>query len=81
LRYKEAKLHSRGFVDEQNGGVIRGITFLYDVGWYDFPLSILQVLPLVGAIFTNPEAGLEYVAVVAARLVGQTVRSGSFPAC
>ena len=52
--------------------MIRGITFLDDVRWYDFPLAILQVLPLVGAIFTNPEAGLEYVAVVAARLKGKT---------
>src|SRR5258706_9654674 len=52
LRYKEAKLHSRIFVDEQHGGVIGCVTFFYDVGWNGFPLAIFQVLPLVRAIFT-----------------------------
>ena len=47
LRYKEAKLHSRVFVDEQHGGVIGCVTFFYDVGWNGFPLAIFQVLPLV----------------------------------
>jgi hypothetical protein len=70
LRYEEAKLHSRGSVDEQDGGMIRRITFLYYIGWDDFPLAIFQVLPLIWAIFTNPEASLEYVAV--AGLVGKT---------
>src|SRR6266404_1294124 len=72
LRYKEAKLHSRVFVDEQHGGVIGCVTFFYDVGWNGFPLAIFQVLPLVRAIFTNPETGLEYVAVVAARFPRNT---------
>src|SRR5262245_15265666 len=52
--------------------MIRGIIFFYYVGWNDFPLAILQVLPLVRAILANPEAGLEYVAVAAARLVRKT---------
>jgi len=41
LRYEEAKLLSGGSVDEQDGGMIRGITFLYYIGWDDFPLAIL----------------------------------------
>ena len=72
MGYEEAKLLSRGSVDEQDRGTIGRITFLYYIGRDDFPLAIFQVLPLVGTIFTNPEAGLEYVAVVAARLVGKT---------
>ena len=52
--------------------MIRRVTFLYYVGWDGFPLAVFQVLPLVRAIFTNPEAGLEYVAVAAAGLVGKT---------
>jgi len=52
--------------------VIGCVTFFDDVGGNGFPLAIFQVLPLVGAIFANPEAGLEYVAVVAARLVEKT---------
>src|SRR6266571_1488384 len=47
LRYKEAELHSRVFVNKQHGGVIGCVTFFYDVGWNDFPLAIFQVLPLV----------------------------------
>ena len=41
MRYEEAKLISRGSVDEQDGGMIRRITFLYYIGWDDFPLAIL----------------------------------------
>src|SRR5262245_13419277 len=47
LRYEEAKLLSRGSVDEQDGGMIRRIAFLDYIGWNDFPLAIFQVLPLV----------------------------------
>jgi hypothetical protein len=47
LRYEEAKLDSRGSVDEQDGGMIRRITFFYYIGWDDFPLAIFQILPLV----------------------------------
>jgi hypothetical protein len=47
LRYKEAELHSRVFVNEQHGDVIGCVTFFYDVGWNGFPLAIFQVLPLV----------------------------------
>jgi hypothetical protein len=47
LRYEEAKLLSRGSVDEQDGGMIGRITFLYDIRWDGFPLAIFQVLPLV----------------------------------
>ena len=47
LRYEEAKLYSRGFVDEQHGRMIGRVTFLDDVRWDDFPLAIFQVLPLV----------------------------------
>ncbi len=47
LRYEEAKLLSRGSVDEQDGGTIGRITFLYYIGWDDLPLAIFQVLPLV----------------------------------
>src|SRR5262245_66548939 len=72
LRYEEAKLLSRGSVDEQDGGMIGRITFLYDIGWDGFPLAIFQVLPLVRAILSDPEAGLEYVAVAAAGLVRKT---------
>src|SRR5258708_21203358 len=60
------------FGDEQHGGVIGCVAFFYDVGWNGFPLAIFQVLPLVRAIFTNPETGLEYVAVVAARFPRNT---------
>src|SRR6516225_622188 len=72
LRYEEAKLISRGSVDEQDGGMIRRITFFYYIGWDDFPLAIFQVLPLIFAVFTNPEASPEYVAVATAGLVGKT---------
>jgi hypothetical protein len=47
LRYEEAKLLSRGSVDEQDRGTIGRITFLYYIGWDDFPLAIFEVLPLV----------------------------------
>jgi hypothetical protein len=72
LRHEEAKVLSRGSVDEQDGGMIGRVTFLYYVGWDGFPLVVFQVLPLVWAILTNPETGLEYVAVAAAGLVGKT---------
>jgi hypothetical protein len=52
--------------------MIRRITCFYYIGWEDdFPLAIFQVLPLIRAIFTNPEASVEYVAVAAAGLVGK----------
>src|SRR4030095_5749402 len=47
LRHEEAKLLSGGSVDEQDGGMIRRVTFLYYVGWDGFPLAVFQVLPLV----------------------------------
>ena len=72
LRDEEAELHSRVFVDEQHGGMIGGIFFLDDVGRYGLPHAVLQVLPLVRAILSNPETGLEYIAVVAAGFPGNT---------
>jgi hypothetical protein len=72
LWYEEAKLYSREFVDEEHGRMIGGVAFLDDIGWDDFPLAIFQVLPLIWAIFTDPETSLEYVAVVAAGLPGNT---------
>ena len=55
LWHEEAKLHSREFVDEQHGRMIGGVAFLDDVGWDHFPLAVFQVLPLIRAIFTDPE--------------------------
>src|SRR5436189_3372058 len=47
--------------------MVRCIFFFNDVWRHNPPLAILQVLPLIRAILANPEAGFEYIAVIAAR--------------
>jgi hypothetical protein len=71
-RHEEAEFNSSVPIDEQHGEVIRGIFFLDDIGWDDFPLAILQVLPLVRPIFADPETGFVDVAIVTARSPGNT---------
>ena len=67
LRHKETELIPCALVDEEHGQMVWCIFFFNDVWRHNPPLAILQVLPLIRAILANPEAGFEYIAVVAAR--------------
>src|SRR6202171_4601457 len=70
LRHKEAELIPCAPIDEQHGQMVWRIFFFNDVRRHNPPLAILQVLPLIRAILANPKVGFEYIAVVAACLVG-----------
>ena len=41
LRHEEAELDAVVFVDEQHRLIFRRLVFLDDVGWHDFPLTVL----------------------------------------
>jgi hypothetical protein len=72
VRQEEAELHTIVLVDEQNWLTIRGVFVLNDVRWDDFPLAVLEVLPLIRPIGCDAESGFKYVTVFAATLPGDT---------
>jgi hypothetical protein len=72
VRQEEAELHTIVLVYEEDWLAVRSIFVFYDVGRNDFPLTILEVLPLIRTIGCNPESGFEYIAVFAAALPGDT---------